>query len=118
MVEQEKEQEQEVVVEEEIVYINQPKSEAKWDSILEDERILPAIIVISVSLFILGVVGLYLVLHRRDDTNPSEVYTIVKLDTNQHVYPHYNFVPDRERNIYQVKSVSSEESSHNYYQII
>ena len=118
--EEEEEKEEEVEVVEEIVFINQPKSEAEaeWDSILEDERILPAIIVISVCLFILGVVGLYLVLHRRDDPNSSEVYTIVKLDTNQHVYPHYNFVPDRERNIYQVKSVSSDDSSHNYYQII
>ena len=116
-VEEEREEEEEDV-EAEIVFINQPKSEAEMaGSLLEDERILPAVIVISVSVFILGVVGLYLLLHRRDDSGSSEVFTIVKLDTNQH-YPHYNFVPDRERNIYQVKSVSSEESSHNYYQII
>ena len=108
-------------VEAEIVFINQPKTEAERGNILEDERILPAVIIISVSVFILGVVGLYLLLHRRDDSGPSEVLTVVKLDTNhypQHHYPHYNFLPDRERNIYQVKSVSSEESSHNYYQII
>ena len=119
MVEEEKGQMEDV--EAEIVFINQPKTEAERGNILEDERILPAVIIISVSVFILGVVGLYLLLHRRDDSGPSEVLTVVKLDTNhypQHHYPHYNFLPDRERNIYQVKSVSSEESSHNYYQII
>ena len=119
MVEEEKGQVEDV--EAEIVFINQPKTEAERGNILEDERILPAVIIISVSVFILGVVGLYLLLHRRDDSGPSEVLTVVKLDTNhypQHHYPHYNFLPDRERNIYQVKSVSSEESSHNYYQII
>ena len=122
---EEEEREEEVEVEEEekaedTVYINQRKSsDNDWSSaasLLEDERILPAIIVISISLFILGVVGVYLVLHKRDTNTSSEVYTIVKLDTNH--YPHYNFVPDRESNLYHVKSVSSEDSSHNYYQII
>lgn len=106
--------------EEDTVYINQPKaSDNDWSSVaslLEDERILPAVIVISISIFILGVVGVYLVLHKKDTNSSSEVYTIVKLDTNH--YPQYNFLPDREGNLYHVKSVSSEDSSHNYYQII
>ena len=108
--------------EEDTVYINQPQTEASdndWSSVaslMEDERILPAVIVISISIFILGVVGVYLILHKKDTNSSNEVYTIVKLDTNH--YPQYNFLPEREGNLYHVKSVSSEDSSHNYYQII
>ena len=117
--EKEKEDDWETLEEFETVYINQPKSEdSEWSlsSILEDDRILPALIIISVSLFILGVVGVYLVLHKKDSDSPSEVYTIVKLDSSH--YPQYNFVPDREANLYQVRSVSSDDSCHNYYQIV
>ena len=117
--EKEAEDDWETLEEFETVYINQPKSEdSEWSlsSILEDDRILPALIIISVSLFILGVVGVYLVLHKKDSDSPSEVYTIVKLDSNH--YPQYNFVPDREANLYQVRSVSSDDSCHNYYQIV
>ena len=117
--EKEAEDDWETLEEFETVYINQPKSEdSEWNlsSILEDDRILPALIIISVSLFILGVVGVYLVLHKKDSDTPSEVYTIVKLDSSH--YPQYIFVPDREANLYQVRSVSSDDSCHNYYQIV
>ena len=127
-----------------VVFINQPKTEDEdeiEDSILEDNRILPAIIVTAVSVFILGVVGVYMLLHKSDkdtssdhytivksDVSSGDQYTIVKLNNSQypqhlpqyHQYQHHQKLyqlPPVNNHIY-ASCKSLDGSSQNYYQIV
>ena len=71
--------------EEETIFVNQPKAPASEaeDVLLSDSRLLPAIIVTSVCVFIICVVAVYLALHRGDPSpGPGDMYTIVTLDTS------------------------------------
>ena len=113
-------------VETDQIFINQPKSTGKSSpqNIFEDSRILPAIIVISISVFIVAVIGVYLVLHRQDSDTASDQYTIVTADPNiSSMYHHsqvYNTLSKGQ--VYQMpsshyKSSQSVDQSH-YYQIV
>ena len=71
--------------EEETIFVNQPKAPASEaeDVLLSDSRLLPALIVTSVCVFIICVVAVYLALHRADPRpGPADMYTIVTLDTS------------------------------------
>ena len=103
------------------IIVNQPKNpKVEEGNILEDKRILPAIIVTAICIFIIGVIGVYMLLHKSDnDGTASDVYTIVKLDNCQYE----NFVKSNQGKIYQTPSnkyISSRSlnQSENYYQIV
>ena len=69
----------------ETIFVNQPKAPASEaeDVLLSDSRLLPALIVTSVCVFIICVVAVYLALHRADPgPGPADMYTIVTLDTS------------------------------------
>ena len=112
-------------VETDQIFINQPKSTGKSSpqNIFDDSQILPAVIVISISVFIIGVIGVYLVLHRQDSDTGSDQYTIVTADPNISSMYHsqvYNTLSKGQ--MYQMpsshyKSSQSVEQSH-YYQIV
>ena len=106
------------------IFINQPKSSEPQQNVFEDSRILPAIIVSSVCVFIVGVVGVYLVLHRQDPDTEDQCsqYTIVRLDPGSSVYQSQVYQPLSKGQVCQMsgsyyKSSQSVDQSH-YYQIV
>ena len=111
-------------VETDQIFINQPKSTGKSSpqNIFEDSRILPAIIVTSICVFIIGVIGVYLVLHRTDSDTASDQYTIVKMDPSLSMYHGQVYNTVSKGHVYQMpsshyKSSQSVDQSH-YYQIV
>ena len=102
------------------IIVNQPKNpKVEESNILEDKRILPAIIITAICIFIIGVVGIYMLLHKSDDGTASDVYTIVKLDNCQYE----NFVKTNQGKLYTLPSNKyirsrSLNQSENYYQIV
>ena len=105
------------------IIINKPKTPKVEENIFEDERILPAIIVTAVSVFILCVIAVYMLLHKKDSDSASEAYTIVKLDNCQY----QNFIANASQNdskVYRlpprqyISCHSLDQQSENYYQII
>ena len=106
------------------IFINQPKSTGKSSpqNIFEDSRILPAVIVTSICVFIIGVIGVYLVLHRQDSDTASDQYTIVKMDPSLSMYHSQVYNTLSKGHVYQMpsshyKSSQSVDQSH-YYQIV